>query len=406
MPKITFPENFLWGTATSAYQVEGKNINDWSQWEKAGARMLKIAKAHRNPMDFICGQACDSYHRYTEDFDLAKSLNTNAIRFGIEWSRLQNEKNEWNVEEILHYKTVLKEAQDRGFSVMLCLWHWTIPTWLEREGGWTSREAVAQFEAYVRLIVAEFGGMVDFWLTLNEPLVPAAYGYLAGTFPPGKKLSLRKFWKMKKNLAKAHNAAYDIIHERFPQAMVGHSMLSNAITAEPTNLPARGAAFLARYFANDWFINETKKKCDFLGLQYYKRSRLGGIFPWPQKGNLPRNDMGWELFPEGIYQMIKYWQKFGKPIIVTENGTADAKDSHRAEFIKNHLVQIHRAIKEGAAVLGYFHWSLLDNFEWAYGWGKNFGLFEVDRITFNRKMRESAKVYAEFCRNNGFDHQS
>jgi beta-glucosidase len=398
---LNFPPGFLWGTSTSAYQIEGGNINDWSEWEKSEKRIKALAKKGKNKVDYICGRACDSYNRYEEDFDLAIKLNNNAIRFGLEWSRLQPSKDTWSVEAVEHYRQVLMAAKKRGFKTVVTLWHWTNPIWLAAEGGWTNKNVVNYFSEYVSLVVKEFGGLVDFWITLNEPMVPISFGYILGTHPPGKKFNFISALKAFNNLAKAHIAGYEIIHKYFPNSLVSITSLTDyfepLLKWEPLHI---ALVAVVKSFHHRRFLNKTKDYLDFIAVDYYFRQRLSWIPPFKFNKNKKTNDMGWEIYPAGIYHVLKYLARFKLPIIIAENGLADADDSRRVNFIKDHLRYVHQAIAEGVDVRGYFHWSLLDNFEWAWGWEPKFGLYAVDCVTLLRTSRPSVAVYAEICKNN------
>lgn len=395
-----FPEGFLWGTSTSAYQIEGGISNDWSEWEKSEKRIKELKKQGKNPSDFISGQACDSYHLYKKDFELAKNMNTNAIRFGIEWARVQPKKGEWDEKELEHYRNVFREAKRHGFDIVLTLWHWTSPLWVTYENGWENKETVKYYLAYVEKMVNEFGHFVDYWITLNEPMVPVSNGYLKGTFPPGEKCMF-KARRVMNNLVRANNGAYEIIHQHYPDAMVSITVLWSYY--EPANKFNFIDLFLVKifnFFANQLFFNKIKKHFDFVAFDYYFHNRVVAYPPFIKNLNRKTNDLGWEIFPEGIYSVIKSLSIFKKPIIVMENGLADKQDKYRASFIVDHLLYIHKAIEEGADVRGYFHWSLLDNFEWAHGYAPKFGLYEVDYKTMERKPRKSVEVYSAICRDN------
>jgi beta-glucosidase len=175
---LRFPEGFLWGTSTSAYQIEGGNHNDWSEWESSPRRRSWLARKKKNPADYTSGQACDSYNRYVEDFDLVKKLNNNAVRLGIEWSRIQPKRDTWDVDEINHYRDVLKTAHEHGLKTIVTLWHWTNPTWLQHEKGWLNKRVVQYFGDYTDMIVRELGGYIDYWVTVNEPTSHAFNGYM------------------------------------------------------------------------------------------------------------------------------------------------------------------------------------------------------------------------------------
>ncbi len=397
---LEFPNNFLWGTSTSAYQVEGNNKNDWSQWESSLSRLRELMKEKSNSNDFICGAACDSYHRYEEDFDLAKKLNNNAIRFGLEWSRIEPKKDTWDVKEINHYRDVMEAAKKRGLKTVVTLWHWTNPLWLAKEGGWINDNVVKYFSRYTELVIKELGSYVDYWVTLNEPTVHVWNGYIAGKFPPNRRSPFTAL-KVMNNLIRAHIKSYQVIHDHFPQAQTSIAKLTNYF--EPAHKWCPAEQYLAKafnYFANTKLLNKVKNHLDFIGLDYYFYDRMVWYPPFKKNRNERVSDMGWEIYPEGIYYVLKYLNHFHKPILILENGIADAEDKHRADFIKQHLYCVHKAITEGIDVRGYFHWSLLDNFEWAEGYSPKFGLYAVDRRTFERTARPSAKVYSDICANN------
>jgi beta-glucosidase len=408
--KIQFPKDFLWGTSTSAYQIEGGTKNDWSEWEVSPKRKAQLKKApssecqNKNSEDYICGEACHSYFKYEEDFDLAKALNTNAIRIGIEWARINPKKDLIDVKAIRHYHKVLDATHARGLKVVLTLWHWTNPTWIAEEEGWTNRKTVDHFLKYVELITQEFGGRVDYWITLNEPMLFANYSYFLGKFPP-QKHNWFKFKKATKNLIEAHKRSYEIIHKHFPNTKVSITNLSNIFEAKRKwFLPEIILCYIAKNYGLNKFIEKIKDYIDYIGIDYYRKIYLKTIPPFMDTKSKILTDNKWEIYPRGIYELIMHFNKYKKPILILENGLADKDDKHREKFIKDHLFFIHKAMQEGADVRGYFHWSLLDNFEWAEGWDPKFGLFEVDRKTFERKARPSAKAYAEICEDGGFDY--
>jgi len=398
--EYTFPEGFLWGTSTSAYQVEGDIVNDWSLWEKGGKRSLKLMKEGKSPIDYICGQACDSYNRYEEDLDLATSLNTNAVRFGLEWARIQPRRGTWDMAVINHYRNVLKAAKARGLTTAVTLWHWTNPLWFTKKGAWENEKNIDSFKQYVKLAAEEFGSHVDYWITLNEPMVHVFNGYLTAKFPPMKR-SPFKAKQVMKNLANAHIGAYNILHRRFPRAKVSITKLRNYYEpANPYNPIEKAIANTYNHFSNKVLLGRIKRHIDYVGFDYYFHDRITWHPPFIKNENKWITDMGWEIYPEGIYNGLKMLSRFGKPIVVMENGLADSDDKLRPQFIKEHLYWVWKAIQEGVKVDGYFYWSLLDNFEWDKGWRPKFGLFEVNRETFERKKRASADVYAEICKGN------
>lgn len=413
--KLKFPEGFLWGAATSAYQVEGGITNQWSEWEKENAeRLAKQAKTYWqdwqrekfpemfDPQNYLSGRASDHYNRYEEDFDIAQKLNHNAHRFSIEWSRIEPEEGKFDEREIEHYRKVIKAIKDRGMEPFVTLWHWTNPVWLEKKGGCESKDFVFHFSRYSEYIAKNFAKEVKFWITLNEPTSVIASSYVTGMWPPQKR-SLWSAWKLYKIFARAHIKAYKKIHLADPDSQVGFANILHSF--EPyrrrwilDELMVRAG----KYITNRRMINLTEGYNDFLTVQYYFHNR----FKFPRKvrsENLPVTDMNWEIFPHGIYRIIRKLKEHHLPIYITENGLADADDSRRLSFIFHHLWEIHQAISEGADVRGYFHWSLLDNFEWDKGFWPRFGLVEIDYKTMERKMRPSAWKYAEICKNNSLE---
>ncbi|MFH1822107.1 MAG: glycoside hydrolase family 1 protein [Patescibacteria group bacterium] len=413
MPKsekiLKFPKGFLWGASTSAYQIEGGIKNDWSEWERNKLRIKNLELKGLNPDDFICGQACDSYHRYEEDLNLCLELNCNAYRMGIEWARIEPKEGQWDMKEIEHYRKVLQAAKKRKLKIFLTLWHWTNPVWVRDLGGWENKKVVSYYLRYVEKIVGELGRDVDFWLTMNEPETYIGLSYAAGVFPPQVK-SLRRADKVFKNLMKAHRQAYQLIHKKIgkkAQVSLSHYLIFQ--TPYENSFFNKLAVKILDYVRWQRFFKASKGYNDFIGFQYYHHDRirlgLGGKFKIGRVDNENKkiNDLGWEIYPEGIYYLLKRMKKYKKPIYITENGTADKDDDHRANFVKENLNYIHEAIREGVNVRGYFHWSLMDNFEWADGWAPKFGLYEVDRGTFKRTARPSAKTYAEICKKNSVE---
>ena len=398
-----FPKNFYWGSATSNYQVEGGNHNDWSEWEKENAERLaketekkfghlqnwsEIKKEAQNPQNYISGRACDHYNRYEEDFDIAKSLEHSAHRFSIEWSRIEPEEGKFNEREIEHYRKVIKALRGRGIEPFITLWHWPIPIWLRDKGGWENKKVIDYFSRYAEKIVSSLKDDVKFWITINEPEIYANNSYLKGVWPPQEK-SLFSYLRVVKNLIKVHRKVYRIIKTINPNSQLG--IAKNNIYFEGWQL------FLINWWWNFYFLNQIKNYQDFIGLNYYFHRRF------LKNKNEIISDLGWEIYPEGIYYVLKDLKRYNKPIYITENGVADAKDKKREKFIKEHLRYVYKAIQEGVDVRGYFYWSLLDNFEWDKGFWPRFGLVEVDYKTGERKIRPSAYEYAEIIKENALN---
>jgi len=419
---LKFPKGFLWGAATSAYQVEGGNKNDWSEWEKKNAERLakeakmKWAKWQQkkfpemfDPKNYISGRACDHYNRYEEDFDIAKSLGLNAFRISIEWSRIEPEEGKFDEKEIERYRKVLEAIRVRGMEPFVTLWHWTNPIWLAQMGGIECKKFPYYFTRYSSRIVEEYNDLVSFWITLNEPTSIIGASYLVGQWLPQKR-SISTGLKIYKILSEAHRETYDAIHKISKSAQVGFSnILRYQEPHDKKSLLDRLATKISIYFTNKKFLGLTGNKNDFLSVQFYFHDlvkislrfiRKRTFIEVPKKEDESTTDLGWEIYPEGIYHLLISQKKFGLPIYILENGLADAEDKKRGKFIKDHLYWIHKAIQEGVGVRGYFHWSLLDNFEWDKGFWPRFGLVEMNYKTMERKIRSSAWEYAKICKEN------
>ncbi|HZZ99156.1 MAG TPA: glycoside hydrolase family 1 protein [Candidatus Paceibacterota bacterium] len=414
MERLEFPKGFLWGAATSAHQVEGDNHNDWSEWEKSPARLAQLKREGKDPADFISGKACDSYNRYAEDFDIAKELGHNVHRFSIEWSRIEPEEGKFDEEAIEHYKRLIDALRERGIEPMVTLWHFTNPVWFAQKGGFLSPKSPEYFTRYVKHVVDKMKDRVGLWITFNEATsVYAGMSYALGVWPPQMR-SLRRYLKIQNNFIKAHILAYREIKKIYSDvsqsgpplpdtshniAMVGAVENFSHVIAGPW---LKALAWIIDHFRNMRFWHKVAPYQDFLGLNYYTIRRL----PDSRKARSVQEfaeEMSWEIYPEGIYQALLRLKKFKKPVYITENGIADRTDLKRAKFIRDHLYWVHKAINSGVDVRGYMYWSLLDNFEWAHGFGPRFGLTEIDYKTFKRTIRPSAYEYAKICKDNALE---
>ena len=372
MAVLKFPKGFLWGSATSAYQVEGGiENNDWSK-------------------TFPAGKACDHYNRYEEDFELVKLLNQNAHRLSLEWSRIEPQEGVFDEKEIEHYKRVLESLKQKNISTMVTLHHFTTPLWLADMGGWSNKKVVFYFSRFAEKVFREYRDLVDFWITINEPINYATIGYLQGRWVPNKHNPIL-FFKVVKNLVAGHKAAYKKMHDISSQANVG--IAKGYVFFEGTGTSMLG------YLYNNYFLNKIQKQLDFIGLNYYFHSRRSFLFFERNENNIV-SDINWEIYPEGLYHVLKDAAQYNLPLYVTENGLSDAKDMLRRDFIKDHVRWMHKAIAEGVPCKGYFYWSLLDNFEWEKGFDSRFGLIEIDYKTFKRTPRTSAEYYADICKTN------
>lgn len=399
---LTFPDGFIWGSATASHQVEGNNINnDWWEWEK-----------RTEPVERQSGIACDQYNRYPEDIDLLKDLGHQAYRMSIEWSRIEPEDGIFNQDAIDHYIEELKLLKEKGIIVMLTLHHFTNPLWFTKKGAWLHWNAANYFERYVKKVVPQIAEYVDFWITLNEypGYVFDAYG--RGKFPPNVRSKFKMVWAMW-NMSDAHAKAYKVIHKFDKKAKVGvaHNITSyNALHKH--SFRENIAVWMMDLLGNHALYWMTGIKThDFLGVNYYYNRYLDGT-----KNFFPRifdietsrkdvSDMGWEVRPEGIFDVLMDFTDYHKPMYITENGIASTNDDRRVRFLLSFLKEVYHAIAAGADIRGYIYWSLMDNYEWVEGFKPRFGLVAIDfDDDLKRIPRPSAYVYKDIIENNGIRH--
>ncbi len=380
---LEFPEDFLWGAASASYQVEGGIYNvDWTE----GAKIGKVPMAD---------DRVDHYHKYEKDFALAKELGQNCQRISIEWARIEPEEGKFNEREIEHYRKVIKDMKSKGLEPFVTLWHFTIPIWFYKKGGFLNSDAPEIFARYCNYVLRELHNECKYWDTINEPIVWASNGHMRGNWPPFKK-NIFEYFKAIKNQAKGHNLVYKENKSRYPNIEIG--IVKDNINFRSDNMPwNRIIRKFTDYHWNHYFFTKIKNNYDHIGLNYYFDSFIGRKPNWYLE--LPKNDMNWTLSPEGIYFVLKDLERYKKPIYITEAGIADREDKYRASYIKDLLFYVHHAIQEGLPIKGFMYWSLLDNFEWALGYEKEFGLIHVDKKG-HRKVRESAFVYKRVCESN------
>ncbi len=395
---LKFPKHFFWGCATSAHQIEGGLTNDWSEWEKSTLRLKHLSEKKLNHFEYISGAAANSFENNNADIACMRALNLNAYRFSVDWSRIEPENGKFDQAALNYYLDFVKKLRAHHIEPFLTLWHWPLPLWLRDLGGWESKVVIKYFDRFVQKVASHLNVEVNFWTTLNEPTIYAGMSYLTGEWPPQKKSPLA-YWRVLSNLSKAHCIAYKTLKSIDPNNQVGvanHNIYFEAFNNTPINRILKKAA---DWWWNEKFLNKIKDCQDFIGLNYYFHHQINNGFK-NRHHYKKSSDLDWGLHPEGIKFLLTNLKKFNKPIYILENGLADKGDQHRSWYIKEVLKNVHQAISEGADIKGYFHWSLIDNFEWAHGFHPCFGLYEVDRQTFERHPRSSAEFYSDICKNN------
>lgn len=408
---LKFPKSFLWGAASSAHQIEGGNHNQWSVWELENAQVLAqqakykndwlpkwdaIAPLATNPANYVSGRATDHYNRYQDDFALLKKLHMNAWRFSIEWSRIEPEEGAWNAEAIEHYRVYLKKLKTLGIEPIVTLWHWTVPVWFDKLGGWEKRANIRYFERFAAKVIEELGRDFRYIITINEPDTYVGQGYFDAAWPPQKN-SKRLGLTVLINLLTAHNRVYKIARQAGRKYRIGIAKFTAYHYAGDDARLSKVTAATAKWGSDYFIINRIKKNLDFLGLNYYRSLRYYGYKL--HEAETPINDMGWSMQPEKIEQVVKdLYDRYDVPIIITENGVADMDDEHRKWWITQTLMAMNRLLQSGVRLEGYLHWSLTDNFEWSSGFWPRFGLAKVDYKTFDRTLRPSGEWFGDIIK--------
>jgi beta-glucosidase len=414
----TLPAGFLLGTATSAHQVEGGNDrNDWALFESQPGR---IARGERS------GKADDHWNRVAEDVELMKKIGANAYRFSVEWSRVETSPGVWDDAAWNHYRDEVERLHDAGIVPMVTLLHFTLPAWLAERGGLGAPDFAEAFARFSGEAAARFGTRVDLYCTINEPNVAMYNGYVRGVFAPGQTSNAAAVAAFA-GMVRAHGAAARAIHARNASARIGVAM--NLILFEPKRWYNLLDVVVARFASSafNWaFLDavvagrvrfrapgfpsidepnpDLEGSLDFVGVNYYRRDVVSFAPSEPgfvknEPGSGERTDLGWEIHPAGLLTLLRdVHRRYARPIYVTENGLADASGARRGAFIRDHLGAVAAAVREGIDVRGYFHWSLLDNFEWAEGFEPRFGLYRVDYGTLERTPAPGADVFAEVAR--------
>ncbi|HSR20578.1 MAG TPA: family 1 glycosylhydrolase [Anaerolineales bacterium] len=418
-----FPRGFLWGTATAAHQVEGGNTNNqWFAWEQAGRTKG------------LSGLACDWWGgRWREDFDRAQEGGQKVHRLSIEWSRIQPGPDQWDEHALDHYRSIVRGLRQRGMTAMITLHHFTHPLWLEERGAWADPQVVPLFERFVGKVVEALKEYCNLWCTINEPNVYAGLGYLVGSMPPGGG-GLPAAIRVQANMARAHAAAYRLIHRLQPAARVGCALhfrptrprwgwfppdvLMARLRSLAINLafPSALSTGVMRTPLGRVRMPEVRGTQDFFGLNYYSADtawfhalRPKELFTragYPDKADLSESGMIANL-PHAFYDSIRWVVRTfpDLPIYITENGIDSSEDGLRRRYLAQHLHQIWRAVNFNWQIKGYLHWTLVDNFEWERGWTQRFGLYALDRETQKRTKRQSADLYAAVCKSNSLSSE-
>jgi len=418
------PRDFRFGVSTAAHQVEGNNSNsDWWQWEEIPG---KIKNGQRS------GIATDSWGHQDEDISNMKSLGVSVYRYSIEWAKVEPKEGVFDEKVLAQYSDQVDRLLRAGIEPMITLQHFTLPLWVKDHGGWDWDGIAGAFETYLTKVIPVFGKRVKYWITINEPMSMIAGGYMSDVFPPGVN-NLSSIGTPMINMLRAHGRAYHRIHEILEKQnftpMVG--LAHNLIVLDPLHSYNLLEHYVTRRFSQiyNWAIPdalttgefkiffpfminakadipEAKNTQDFFGLNYYTRYRVKvnlfskDKFEKVVTPGAPVNDLGWEIYPEGIARLLNQIQeRFPQmPIWITENGIADADDHLRTKYIKEHLDQIADRIEAGVPVKGYCQWTLNDNFEWAEGFTAHFGFYSLDPKTLNRVPRQSAADFSEITR--------
>jgi beta-glucosidase len=377
-----FPPGFLWGVATAAHQIEGGNVNnDWWAWEH------DPASGTAEPS----GDACDSYHRWNADIELVASLGLGAYRFSLEWSRIEPAEGEFSVAALDHYRRMCAACRDKGVAPVVTFHHFTTPLWLTARGGWESQDAPDRFGRFVERATSHFGDLISWACTINEPNVIGVMGYSVGTFPPGVKDDLGRHLAVNEQMVRAHRRAVEVLRSGPGSFPVGLTLSMAELKAEEGGEAVRDAA---EEILENTFLRATEGD-DFVGVQCYTRMHFGPAGKVDDDPSVPQTQMGLENWPHAVEYAVRRTAAFTNlPVVITESGIATENDAERITYLSEVIGGVRRCLDDGIDVRGYFVWSLLDNFEWDDGYTPKLGLVAVDRDTFERRPKPSARWYA------------
>lgn len=405
-----WPKGFLWGAATASHQVEGNNVNNWTEWElhtasekaKAAPRRYgtltawpEIKDLATSPDNYVSGIAVDHFRRYKEDFDYLEKMHLNAYRFSIEWSRIEPDEGAWNIAALEYYRSYIKELKARGIEPVVTLFHWTTPLWFAHKGGFEKAGNVQYFVRFARRLLEELGSDVRYVCTINEPDTVVMLGYGLSEHAPGVS-SIVKMLAVYVNLLRSHRHIYTAAKKMNNKYIVGFVKSYADVRPRDERLSTKIAVRLDYLLRDDielWCIG---KKTDFYGVNYYFSDEYEG---WNRlQPEVERSDLGWTMVPERLEDVLRRIGRRGKPVIVTETGVADQHDRYRKEWIEKTVGAVQRAIQAGVKVKGYFHWTLTDNFEWAFGRWPAFGLVQIDYAHgLKRTLRPSGEYYGRLA---------
>jgi beta-glucosidase len=438
-----FPEKFVWGAATSSFQIEGATTTDGrglSIWDTFAATPGKTRNGDTGE------PGCDHYNRYSGDLDLMKELNLEAYRFSTAWSRvLPTGRGQVNEKGMGFYERLVDGLLERDITPWLTLYHWDLPQALEDTGGWASRDTVHAFEEYTHLMSERLGDRVKHWITHNEPWCTAYLGYQIGYFAPGIK-NPKTALQVSHHLLLSHGLSVPIIRENAKAAQVGITLNLSPVHAASEDSEDQAAAKRLDGLSNRWYLDPLYGRgypqdildlhdesapdvatgdlakiaipTDFIGVNYYMRN-LVKHNPAAENGleyvksDLDRTDFDWEIYPEGLTELaVRLGTDYqAKEVYITENGScyddtmidSQVNDEKRCKYLELHLQASSEAVKQGAPLMGYFAWSLMDNFEWAEGYSRRFGLVHVDFETQLRTIKSSGKFYQQFLKGGVLD---
>lgn len=407
-----FQPGFLLGASISGHQVDGGQHDQWTAWEAQNAIRLadmaeqrygwlpgwkSIRKQASDPKNYLSGDGVRHKKYFRQDIALLKSMGLNSLRFGIEWAHLEPVEGEWDETAINFYHEYFAELKRQDITPVVTLWHFAHPQWFEEKGGFAKRRSIRYFERYVSKVIDEYGVYFHYTVTLNEPSTYAGMGYDRRHIWPGRPGSLSHMIRLYLNFIYAHKKTYKIIKSAKPDMRVGISyILTHIRPSRPAHMIDRLNAKLAAWGIDWWFLGRIRRHLDFVGLSFYFTGYVRGLHE--SNPPAPLNDLGWYMEPSALLHVLEgAWRRYRLPLMVTETGLADSKDKYREWWIRETMQSVAKAQEQGVPILGYMHWSLLDNFEWSDGWWPKFGLISVDRSKpdMPRTIRKSAHTLAQ-----------